>query len=318
MRTAILNGIRYRRNISVAALLVTSFFAAGCSLRSMAIDKLGDALANEGEVFSSDDDPELVGDALPFSLKLIESLLAENPRHRGLLQAASRGFTQYAYGWVQPGASQKEGEAGSAHQLDRARRLYLRARNYGLRGLEVEHPGFEALLRAHPAEAMRGLDAHAVPLLYWTAASWGSAIALSKDQPEVVADLPLVEAMIDRALALDEAFGSGAIHSFLISYEPNRPGGEGDPLARSRTHFDRAVELSGGMLASPFVAFAETVSVQTQNRAEFESLLRRALAIDTEVRPRWRLENLIAQRHAEWLLAHADDLFLGPAEGEKK
>jgi predicted anti-sigma-YlaC factor YlaD len=300
------------------AAALGALFAGGCSLNTIAVNKLGDALAKEGAVFSSDDDPELVGDALPFSLKLMESLLAESPRHRGLLLAASRGFTQYAYGWVQQTASQQEGSASSAHQLERARRLYLRARNYGVRAFEVERPGFEARLRANPTEALGMLDARDVPLLYWTAASWGSAIALSKDQPDVVADLPLVEAMIDRALALDETFDSGAIHSFLISYEPVRPGGEGDGVARARVHFDRAVVLSGGMLASTFVTFAESVSIQTQNRVEFESLLRRALAIDADARPRWRLQNRIAQQRAQWLLEHTDELFLDQQEGEKK
>lgn len=317
MQTAPYQSLRRPRIIRILLSLAICLLGAGCSLRSIAVNKLGDALAKEGEVFSSDDDPELVGDALPFSLKVIESMLAENPRHRGLLLAATRGFTQYAYGWVQPEASEKEGEAG-AYQLDRARRLYIRARNYGLRGFEVEHPGFERLLRDRPAGVMRILSVHDVPLLYWTAASWGLAISLSKDQPEVIADLPLVEAMIDRALELDEAFESGAIHSFLISYEPNRAQGAGDPLARARKHFDRAVELSGGMLASPFVTFAETVSVQTQNRAEFDSLLGRALAINADARPEWRLQNRMAQRHAHWLLAHADELFLDQPEGEKR
>jgi len=45
-------------------------------------------------MFASDDDPELVREAVPFSLKLIESLLEQSPQHRGLLYAASSGFTQ--------------------------------------------------------------------------------------------------------------------------------------------------------------------------------------------------------------------------------
>lgn len=180
------------------------------------------------------------------------------------------------------------------------------------------HPGFEQALRSDPRSAVRLVGRRDVPSLYWTAASWGLAISLSKDQPDIVADLPIVEAMIDRALELDESFQSGAIHSFLIAYELNRQGTEGDPVARSRKHFERAVELSGGMLASPYVTFAESSSVQTQNRGEFESLLGKALAIDADARPEWRLENHIAQKHAQWLLGHADDLFLAEPEGEKK
>jgi predicted anti-sigma-YlaC factor YlaD len=309
------------QSLRFAATTLTVVLATRCALlQSIAVNKLGDSLARGGETFSSDDDPELVGDALPFSLKLMESLLAESPRHPGLLLASARGFTQYTYGWVeQPAAEQESVNPEAASQgRERARRLYLRACRYGLRGLDVSRPGFEARLRAAPRQALIEMHREQVPLLYWTAAAWGLAISNAKDQPELIADLPLVEAMIDRALELDETFDRGAIHVFLISYEPNRAGGEGDPLARSRRHFDRAVALSHGTLASPFVAFAENISVRTQQRAEFDDLLHRALAIDPAAHPESRLENQLAQHHAQWLLAHAADLFLNAPEGETK
>jgi predicted anti-sigma-YlaC factor YlaD len=306
-------------NSRLGVIALAVLLAAGCSIQQIAINRLGDALAKEGDAFASDDDPELVGDAIPFSLKLVESLLAESPKHEGLLLAAARGFTQYSYGWVQENGEEiREADpARSAYQQERARRFYFRARNYGMRGLEVAHPGFEGSLRQDSGKAVRLLARGDVPLLYWTAASWGLAISLSREEPDIVADLPLVEAMVDRALELDEGFDHGAIHSIMIVVEVNRPGGQGDPVARARKHFDRAVELSNGMLASPFVTFAEAVSLPAQNRPEFESLLHRALAVDVNARPQWRLENRISQQRAQWLLAHVDDLFLGEA-GEKQ
>lgn len=171
--------------------------------------------------------------------------------------------------------------------------------------------GFEKALRADAKAAVRTARKDDVPLLYWTAAAWGAAIALSKDNPETVADQPLVEALIDRALELDEAFDQGAIHAFLVSYEPSRPGlGAGEAAARARKHFERAVELSGGKLASPLAAFAETVSVSQQNKKEFEALLKRALAVDVNARVEWRLANLVTQRRARWLLGRTDQLFV--------
>src|SRR5258708_2298958 len=83
-------------------------------------------------------------------------------------------------------------------------------------------------------------------LLSWIAVSWAGAISLAKDNPNLIAELTIVEAMMDRALALDEQFADGAIHSFLISYEMSRSGGTGEPAARSRQHFERAMELSKG------------------------------------------------------------------------
>lgn len=286
--------------------------STGCSIKRFAINKLGDSLAGSGTTFASDEDPDLVESALPFSLKLIESLLAESPRHRGLLFAASSGFTQYAYAFVEQAADEVEDQdlAKATALRTRARKLFLRARNYGLRGLEVKRPGFEKALRDDAKAAVRVASKADVPLLYWTAASWGAAISLSKDNPDLIADQPIVEALIDRALELDESFDNGAIHNFLISYEPSRPGGTGDAAARSRKHFERAMELAGGKSASPLVSLAETVSVSKQDKKEFQSLLRRALEIDVDAKPAWRLSNLVMQRRARWLLGRIDQLFL--------
>src|SRR5262245_125554 len=223
---------RSQVGVSFVFLLVVVF--NGCSVRRYAINKLGDALAHTGTTFASDDDPELIRDALPFSLKLIESLLAESPGHQGLLLAAARGFTQYSYAFVQQEADEMEPRnLGEAERLrTRARRLYLRARNYGMRGLDTRHRDFSLALRQNPKGTAEQALLGDVPLLYWTAAPWGAAIAISKDDPELIADLPAVEALIDRALQLNEGYDSGAIHGFLITYEPSRPSGQGDPAER--------------------------------------------------------------------------------------
>jgi predicted anti-sigma-YlaC factor YlaD len=279
---------------------LATLFLAACSLRNLALDKIGNTIAEGGATFASDDDPDLVGDAIPFSLKFVESLLAERPRHRPLLLAAARGFTQYAYGWVDGKAAEvmaTDVRAAEALQ-QRARRLYLRARDYGLRGLgaSIEE------LRRDPA-SLRRVRREDVPLLYWTASAWAMAIARSKDDPETVADLPVVEALIRRAAELDAEWDHGAIESFLISWEAS-------DAAKARAHFERAVALSRGQLASPYVALAEEVCVPAQDRAEFRSLLETALRIDANARLEWRLQNVLAQRRAAWLLERIDDYFL--------
>src|SRR5262249_39816328 len=154
----------------------------------LAVNKLGDSLANSGDTFASDNDPDFVGQAVPFSLKLIEGLLAESPKHRGLLFAASSGFTQYSYVWVQQPADEIESAdlAKSTALRLRARNLYLRAKDYGLRGLEVKHTGFAVALAQNPQDATKRTVKLDVPLMYWTAVSWGAAISLSKDQPDIV------------------------------------------------------------------------------------------------------------------------------------
>jgi predicted anti-sigma-YlaC factor YlaD len=305
----------------IPALVVAAAFVcclSGCSIKRMAVNKVGDALSGSGSVFGSDDDPELVKAAAPFSLKLMESLLAESPRHEGLLLGTASGFTQFAFAFVQQDADElEEQDLAAAEKLRaRARRLYLRARNYGLRGLEVRHPGLQKALRADAKTAVRTLAAKDVPLMYWTAAPWAAAISLSKDNPDLIAELPVAEALMDRALELDDSFEAGAIHSYLISYEMSRTGVTGDPTARSRKHFERAMELNGGRQAGPLVALAEAVSVQKQDLAEFRSLLEQALAVDPDAKPEWRLANLVAQRRANWLLSRTEQLFLNAEPGK--
>jgi len=286
----------------------------------MAVNRLGDALAGGGSTFSSDNDPELVKAALPFSLKLIESLLAESPRHEGLLLAACSGFTQYAYAFVKEEADETEDRdlAAANAMRTRTRNLCLRARGYGLRGLDGRHPGFAAALQKDPKAAVSVATKADVPLLFWTAASWGGAISMSKDDPVLISDQNIFAALIDRALALDERFGHGAIHALLISFEMARSGVAGDPVPRARRHFARAMELSHGRLAGPLVTLAESVALEKQDRAEFQSLLERAIAIDPEAAPESRLVNLVIQRRARWLLGRMDELFLGAAPADDK
>jgi hypothetical protein len=280
----------------------------------MAIATLGDALAESGATYASDPDPQLVRDSLPFALKLIESLLAEAPDHVGLLSAAASGFTQYAYAFVQMDADEMADHdlAGAEALRARARGLYRRARDYALRGLEESHPGvIAALASAGPAReaALSGLDTADLELTYWATSAWGLAISLSKDDPRSLAEISRVEALARRALAIDADWSEGALHEFMIALDGSRAESMGGSALRARGHFDRAVGLSHGLRCSPYIAYAESVSVRNQDRDEFVHLLQTALTIDVDARPEWRLLNLVMQRRARWLIDRADLLF---------
>jgi predicted anti-sigma-YlaC factor YlaD len=294
----------------VIAVLLLALLLGACSVRGMAISAMADGLSGTGGGFGSDDDPELVRAATPFALKTIEALLAERPDHPGLLLGAARGFTQYSYAFVETDAVLLEDDdpVRSRQGLDRARRLYIRARDYGLRGLEVARPGVPAALRSSP-DATSAFGPEHIDLMYWTAAAWGAAISLGMEDPGLIADFPAVQGLVRRAAELDPDWDDGALHDLLISLEsvPELMGGS---EARARAHFGRALELSRGQRAGPYVALAGGLAVARQDRAEFESLLTAALAVDPDAEPSLRLANLIAQKRARHLLGRADRLFL--------
>ncbi len=301
-----------KRTLLAAAVALPTLL--GCSPRAAATRVIANALSAtpSGNVYAQDDDPELVQAAVPFGLKTLEGLLAEHPEHVGLLTALATGFTQFGYGFVQADADAAElqGRSGPAREARaRALKLYLRARDYGLRGLEVRHEGLAAKLRG-----VRDLDSalavvgkEDVALIYWTAASWALAIAAGKEDMALVSELPAPGALMRRALALDEGFDEGAIHEFFVSWDAAQGGAEG--LARAKEHFDRAVALSKGRKLGVLVSYAEAVLVARQDRAEFTRMLRQVLAYDAEADRAHRLANVLAQRRARLLLEHVEDLF---------
>jgi predicted anti-sigma-YlaC factor YlaD len=300
-----------------AAPLAAVVLLAGChSVQHYAVNRLGDSLATSGTAFAGDDDPELIRAAAPFSLKLMESLLQQTPQHVGLLTATAAGFTEYSYAFIQQDADELEARdlQASLAMHERARSMYARARDYGLRALEARHAGFAARLRATHGSAASELTAADADAIYWTAASWAAAISLDKDSAKSVGELPLVDALLKRLQSLDPDYDHGSLDAVLMSWEAGRPGAA-DPQSLVRRHFERAVQLSGGHKAGPYVTLAETNCVRMQDRREFEASLRQALSIDAQQFPQWQLENRVVQRRARWLLTQTDQLFLDAPGG---
>lgn len=270
---------------------------------------MADALSSTATAFSRDNDPEFVRLAAPSTLKMVEMLLDDNPSHPGLLMTACSGFTQYAYGFLQVEAEMLEPPTGAPARELRARgiAMYVRARDYCGRALELRHPQARETLARDPAPLLAAAVRADVPALYWTAVALGGELSLAPNQLTRLADLAAVRALLTRAVELDDAWEGGAIHEALIAVDglPLLLGGN---AARARAHFDRAVALSKGESAFAYVTMAESVAQPAKNRAEFERLLRQALAIEGG-RPSLRLANIIAQKRARFLLARIDRLF---------
>lgn len=286
----------------MAAMALTT---TGCSASGL----LADALSGSGGTYATDDDPELVEAAVPFGLKTMEGVLVEQPEHRGLLLALSSGFTQFAYAFVLQDAARAEADDLERAQRLRARgrKLLLRAKGYGMRGLEAEHEGFEAALFADPEGALAMLEKDDVPALYWTTAAWALSIAAADFDPAALANFPTVERMGRRLLELDDTFNGGAPHAMMMSLEAARPGGD---LDAADAHYRRALELSGGTSVGLYVSYAESVCVKRQDARAFHDALTAALAIDVDEHPSKRLENTIFARRARRLRAASEDLFL--------
>lgn len=298
--------------VGIAAICV---IFTSCSINRTAMKMVAGALSSGavGSSFTGDDDPELVGDALPFVLKLYESLLDTVKDNPGLYLAAGSGFIMYANAYVQMPADMLPDEAfeQKKQMTDRARRLYLRGRDYVLQGFEAKYAGFMNAIDSGGYESFFSrMDKSDVPYLYWAAAGWMAAWAADPFDVETGIGVKKAAMMMERALSLDEAWDEGSIHDFFILYYGSLPESMGGSMEKARRHFERALALSKGKRASPYVSLASTVSVKSQNAAEFTDLLNKALAIDVSEKYPGRLVNIIAQRKARRLLERKGSLFL--------
>lgn len=295
-------------------LAVVALFAlttSACSLKTVALRAVADELSSgTGGSFSQDEDLEFVGDALPFGLKLMESINASVPDHVAMKLTLASGFTQYGVVFVEwPAEEAYRFSSYSDYKkgLSRAKGFYLRANRYAMTGLDLLHPGFSEALLADVDAAVATLGVDDVPLLFWAGASWLAAASTDLEDPEMFGLFPVASAMVMRAYALDPNFNRGTIPSILISLAPNLPGGT---AADSERYFTEAVAATEGKAASPYVSLANATALKAQDRERWVSLMEQALAIDLDASPPDRLANDYAQRRARFLLDHVDDLFL--------
>jgi hypothetical protein len=274
--------------------------AVACSPKQMALNRMAAALSDATIVYETDNDPEFVRLAAPSTLKTVEMLLSQSPRHPRLLLTACSGFTEYSYGFLHVESVLKSSDAAAAQELrGRASRMYLRARGYCLSGLQLQHPDITIeALRRDAVGALRTVTAADVPWLYWIAASWGADIVLASNPIARVAEVPIVRALLTRAKELNDGWDAGAIYEALIPFD-GLPPLLGGSHAAARADFDKAIQLSNGKSVFAYVALA----LVTSDTAEKRKLLDQALAIDTATITSRRLTNLIAQRYARALTA---------------
>lgn len=290
------------------------FFCFSCSIDRWAVNRVADMLGDDsgGNVFTSDDDPELVGEALPFAIKLYESILEGTPEHQKLLLAAGKAYCLYAFAYIQGPAELLPVEEydEKEYQLERAKKMFFRARNLILRALDLRRPGFKELIdRGDFAGALELIRAADVPWLHWLAASWMGAFSTDTFNVELSVALPGIVSLVEKVIVLDGSYESGAPFELLVAYYGGFPAEGGGSIEKARLYYEKALEFSGGMKGSVYLALATSVSVAAQDLKEFRELCEKVLALDVKAAPDWKLLNVLAQKKAKHLLDDVGEFF---------
>ncbi len=278
------------RNLLAGLLLLGTLLPAGCGF--------GNLPGNLSRALLDQPDPETVRDGAPSYLVLIDTLINADPENVGRLSAGAQLYTLYATTFVDDNGRQQ--------------RLAGRAREYGERALCAEKEDLCDLAARPYPEFVAGLeqldDADQVPALYAMTVGWLAWIKANSEDWGAIADLPKVEAALTRILALDEGYRSGSAHTLLGILLTLRPPALGGQPELARSHFERALELSGGHDLSVKVELARSYARLVYDRELHDRLLNEVLAADPRS-PGLTLTNTLAQRQARELLASADQYF---------
>ena len=272
---------------------------------------IANALTGEGSstVFTGDSDPQLVGDAIPFAIKLYESLLDMNPRHPGLLLTTGSLFVMYANAFIQGPVEMMPPEEWRVREdgMMRAKNLYLRGMEILYNGLEARQRGFiQAARQEDTLQAALGrLKKDDVPFLYWAVAGGLAAFSIDVLDFDLSSRIPEWTAMIGRAYELDPDFGGAALDEFLLLFYASLPEIMGGDKERAEYHFQRAQEKTGNASTGAYISYAQAISIPAQDYDTFRDYLENALAVDIDADPANRLVNVINQQKARWLLDNA-------------
>ncbi len=297
------------------ALILPAFLLlfTGCS--KIILKKMADGLSGEsqGSAFTRDNDPELMADALPLAMKLYETILEKNPKHAGIHGSTAAVFCSYSYAFIHFPADTLPSEQSfqKLQMYQRAKKMYLRSREYGLEGLELNHPGFREQFKTNADSALAMMTKKDCSLLYWTGLSWMGAFTTDKFDMKLALSVPKAVKVMKRVEELDPSYGTGAIDEFLISFYGAMPSSMGGDLEKAKVHFERAVELTKENSAGPYTAYATAVAIPGQNRELFDELIAKAIEINPEDNRDNLLFRTIQQNKANWYFNHADDFFVG-------
>ncbi len=283
---------------STVILLALTLTLSGC-IQTIAIRTVGGIMENGLAAFNEESDLDIAREGLSGNLKLLEALIKGDPENESLLLFASQGYSAYALAFVEDDS------------VERARPLYLRAREYAFRVLDQKMD-----LRAALAGDLDGLRSAVdrlsdddVPAVFWAAFSWGAFINISRTDLSAMGDLSKVDVLMEFVVQRRPSYYYGGADAYFGSVKGTVPAVLGGRPDQSKVHFERAMAVTNGRFLMVPLMYAKTYCVQVQDRELFEKLLIGVLDASLEEMPEARLPNAMAKKKAARLLQNIDELF---------
>lgn len=291
--------MRFSRNwLWILLLFFLTTFSAACANKTMTVVAAASLLEDIAAASYKQSDLRVIKEGMPAYLLLMDGMVEALPNNDRLLISAAQGYASYASAFVE--------DNDKAYALA----LYSRAKGYALRALDLR--GLKNPLSSNFDDFEKSLaqmDKDEVPYLFWSASCWGSWIALNMESMEALAELPRVELIMNRVLALDEGFYYGGPHLFMGILQSARPKIAGGDLPKAREHFLKAIELGQGKFLMAYIYYADNYARKAFDQELFMATLKEALKTPANIVPELTLLNTVAHKKANALLNQVDEYF---------
>ena len=275
--------------------LLCVFLLSGCSyfISSATVDMT----ENLSQAILDNNDLATVEAGGPAYLLMVDSLLYRDPDNESLLRSAANVYTAYTDVFVK--------------DKDRAKKLTDKALDYALRAMCIRKPD-TCLFRQNSFQefknALSTLGVKDVPDLFTLGSAWSAWIQTHREDWDAVAEIPRVEAIMERVVELDDAYQDGAAHLYLGVLATLLPPALGGKPEVGKQHFERALEISKNKNLMVKVLYARHYARLVFDRELHDRLLNAVIEAKTDV-PGYTLGNTLAQQQARELLKSGEEYF---------
>lgn len=282
----------------IALVILVAMVVSSCA---SIVGKATDTFAqNLGNAVLNSEDPATVRDGLPAYLLLLDSLVAgQEPGDKsnaGVLLAASQLNGAYAGNFTQ--GDTVRAQRLSKKSLDYARAAVCLNDTELCVALDKDIDAFVLLVNTNTDKA----------LLYTLASSWAGFLQSNSEDWGAIADLPKVEALLMRVIALDPNHERGLPYVYLGVINSLRPEALGGKPEVGRAYFEKAIAISENKNLYAKTALAQYYARLVFNQELHDQLLNEVINANPKANG-YTLINTLAQDQAKQLLVSGKDYF---------
>ncbi len=255
------------------------------------------------------DDLVVVQSLLEADLILLETLAVNSPDNMALNALVSKLYGYYGLGFVVVDDYEDIDETEREQRLERARSVYWRGFDYGVKALKTNKKFKKAIENDKPfKEGVKFLKKKDLPAAYGAALNMGLNLICSLDVPKV---LDLAEDFVDLTnwiIETDETIEYGSAHVLIGVYYAIMPAVGGGGPEKARASFEKAIKIEPNFLLSHFF-FARYYPTLILDEEIFDRELDYVFNFPLDTFPSIKVLNKVAQRKAREISDNRDYYF---------